>query len=61
MPHDKLVEACLQYRVSFLTSDTASILNFAHFVEGLPSDTRTQIKIQKIRYTSETMSRAKRG
>lgn len=61
MPHDKLVEACLQYRVNFLASDTASTLNFAHFVEALPSDTRAQIKIQKIMYTSETMSRSKRG
>ena len=59
LPHEKSVEACLQYRVNFLASDTASLLNLAHHVEALPSSLRSQLHIAKIMYTSETMSRPK--
>ena len=59
LAHEKSVEACLQYRVNFLASDTASLLNFAHHVETLATSLRSELHISKIMYTSETMSRPK--
>ncbi|KAL8949751.1 MAG: hypothetical protein Q9222_004167 [Ikaeria aurantiellina] len=61
LPHDKSVMACLEYRVNFLASDTASLLNFAHHVETLPLDIRAKLRVKKIMYTSEAMSRPKQA
>ena len=60
MPHSKSFAICAKYRVNVITGDSAHILNFAHYVASLPSSTQRSVKITKIIYTCEMMTRAKR-
>ena len=60
MPHEKSFATCAKYRVNVITGDSALILSFAHYVASLPSDTRSSLKITKIIYTCEMMTRPKR-
>ncbi len=60
MPHNQSFAICAKYRVNVITGDSAHILNFAHYVASLPSSEQCSVKITKIIYTCEMMTRAKR-
>ena len=60
MPHEKLLAACTKYHVNVLAGDASDILNFAHHVATTPSSARRGLKITKVIYTCEMMSRLKR-
>lgn len=60
MPHEKLLAACIKYRVNVISGDGPQILNFAHDVAALPSSARCNLRITKINFTCEVMSRSKR-
>lgn len=57
-PED-ILAICLKYRPTTLTGDTSQIIQFASFVES--SKTAGDLCINKILYTSESMSRLQRS
>lgn len=57
-PED-ILAICLKYRPTTLTGDTSQIIQFASFVES--SETAGDLCINKILYTSESMSRLQRS
>ncbi|KAL6712900.1 hypothetical protein ACLMJK_009455 [Lecanora helva] len=60
MPHERSLEACIQYRVNVITSDSAHMLNFAHYVASLPRSARSELKISKVICTCELLTLSKR-
>lgn len=60
MPHEKLLAACIKYHVNVISGDAPQILNFAHHIAALPSSARGSLRITKVNFTCEVMSRSKR-
>ena len=60
MPYEKCIAACIKYGINAVSGDSSHILNFANHVAALPQGERCNIKIAKILYTSELMTRSKR-
>jgi hypothetical protein len=61
MPHPDIVMLFLKHRINVLCGDSSQILQFALHVSSLPSTTRDSIRITKILYTSEPLTRSQRA
>ena len=60
MPREKLLAACTKYHVNVLAGDASDILNLAHHVATVSSGARSGLRITKIIYTCEMLSKSKR-
>ncbi|KFY03232.1 hypothetical protein O988_01609 [Pseudogymnoascus sp. VKM F-3808] len=56
---EELVAVCLRYGATTITGDASQIIKFASFVES--SKTGSDLRINKVLYTSESMSRLQRS
>lgn len=56
---EEILAICLKYRPTTLTGDTSQLIQFASFVES--SNAASDLCINKILYTSESMSRLQRS
>lgn len=61
---DMSAELCtktlIQYRCNFLTGPVTELIRLSRHIAGLPSDIRSQIRINKILYTSEPLLKSQR-
>lgn len=60
MEPDQMIEILLEYRVNAIAGDTSQIMQLSRYICTLPDDTRKQLLINKVIYTSEPMTPVQR-
>lgn len=50
-----------QYRCNFLTGPVTELIKLSRHISSLPPDIRSQVRITKILYTSESLLQSQRG
>ncbi|KAF3926459.1 hypothetical protein AA313_de0207052 [Arthrobotrys entomopaga] len=55
-----VLDIILQYKSNVITGDGSQILHFADYVSTLPEETRAKINMNKLIYTSDTITREQR-
>ncbi|ATY60899.1 hypothetical protein A9K55_005524 [Cordyceps militaris] len=61
MPLPDVVQLLIKYHANAVSGDSSQIVNLARHVATLPPETRRQIRLDKIVYTSEVLTRAQRA
>lgn len=61
MEQSQMVKILIDYRVNAISGDTGQIMQLTRYISGLPEETRKQLLINKVIYTSEPMTPAQRN
>ncbi|KAF3907305.1 hypothetical protein ABW21_db0204017 [Orbilia brochopaga] len=61
MPMPAAKTCAAYYRINTITGDGSQCLQFANYIASLPAEERADVKITKVIYTSETMSREQKA
>ncbi|KAJ5375416.1 hypothetical protein N7517_007422 [Penicillium concentricum] len=57
----EVVHTLINYRVNVLTGDSSQIIHIVHHISTLPAEQRSEIRINKVIYTSDLMTYTQRG
>lgn len=57
----QMIEILIDYRVNAISGDTGQIMQLTRYISALPEETRKQLIINKVIYTSEPMTPAQRN
>ncbi|OQE30240.1 hypothetical protein PENFLA_c003G04695 [Penicillium flavigenum] len=60
MPHRVVVEALIQFRANAVAGDVSQLLQLANYLTTLGSEQKNEISLNKIIYTSESMTASQR-
>lgn len=60
MPHQAVVETLIQFRANAVAGDVSQLLQLANYVKTLGEEQRRQVWLNKLIYTSESMTESQR-
>lgn len=60
MPHQAVIEALIQFRANVVAGDVSQLLQLANYVKTLGDEQRREVWLNKVIYTSESMTQSQR-